>query len=59
MKFVIKKSSSASQPYYWKIVSSNGQTLATSETYVAKESCKSAIDSVKSGAAGATTEDET
>lgn len=59
MKFVIDKSKSASQPYYWKIVSGNGQTLATSETYVAKESCKSAIASVQADAAGATIEDNT
>jgi uncharacterized protein len=59
MKFKIKKSSSSTQPYYWTIVSSNGQTLATSETYVAKDSAKSAIDSVKANAAAAAVEDDT
>jgi len=47
VKFEIRKSSSASQPYYWRIVASNGQVLATSETYVAKESAIRAARSVK------------
>lgn len=48
----------ATQPYYWKILASNGQTLATSETYVSNESVKSAINSVKTNASTATVEDE-
>ncbi len=59
MKFQIEKSKSATQPYYWRIVSSNGQVLATSETYVSKSSAQSAIDSVKANAANAVTEDNT
>lgn len=57
MKFQIKRSASTSQPYYWVIVSSNGQTLATSETYVQKASARQAIDVVKAYAATATVED--
>ncbi len=34
--------------YRWKLVSSNGQTIATSgEGYKAKESCVSGIEAVK------------
>lgn len=58
MKFVIKRSTSTTQPYYWIIKAANGQTLATSETYVYKSSAQSAIDSVKANAASATVEDE-
>jgi uncharacterized protein YegP (UPF0339 family) len=58
MKFVIKKSASSTQPYYWKIGASNGQTLATSETYVSRESVRSAISSIQTNAAKATVEDE-
>ena len=58
MKFVIKKSNSSAQPYYWIIKSSNGQTLATSETYVSKDGATSAISSVKTNASSATVEDE-
>jgi uncharacterized protein YegP (UPF0339 family) len=59
MKFQIRRSTSTTQPYYWRIVASNGQTLATSETYVSKDSAKSAINSVKASAATATVEDLT
>lgn len=57
MKFQILRGRSAAQPFYWVIVASNGQVLATSETYVRKSSAQSAIDSVKGGALGAPTED--
>lgn len=57
MKFVIKKSASSGQ-YWFRIVTSNGQTLASSEQYVAKQSAKDAIASIKANAASATTEDE-
>ena len=53
MKFEIRKSNSTTQPYYWRIVASNGQVLATSETYVAKQSAINAAQSVKSGASAA------
>ena len=41
MKFQIVKGKSTTQPYFWRIVASNGQTLAVSENYVAKASAKS------------------
>jgi len=57
MKFEIRKSQSASQPYYWRIVASNGQVLATSETYVKKADALAAVQSVKTNAATATVQD--
>lgn len=59
MKIQIVKGKSTSQPYFWRIVASNGQTLAVSENYVAKASAKSAAESVIKGAAGAKIEDLT
>ena len=59
MKFQIVKGKSATEPYFWRIVASNGQTLAVSETYAAKASAKSAVDSVIKSAGGATVEDLT
>jgi uncharacterized protein YegP (UPF0339 family) len=41
---VIKKSADTGQ-YWFRIVASNGQVLASSEQYVAKQSAKDAIDS--------------
>ena len=57
MKFQIVKGKSATQPYFWRIVAANGQTLAVSENYVAKASAKSAVESVMKGAGKATVED--
>jgi uncharacterized protein YegP (UPF0339 family) len=59
MKFQIVKGMSTTQPYFWRIVASNGQTLAVSENYVAKTSAKSAVESVIKNAGGATVEDLT
>lgn len=59
MKFQIVKGKSEKEPYFWRVVASNGQTLAISETYVAKASAKSAIESVIKNAGGATVEDLT
>lgn len=59
MEFEIRRSNSTSQPYYWRIVASNGQVLATSETYVNKSDALSAVNSVKANAAGARTVDLT
>lgn len=53
MQFEIRKSNSSSQPYYWRIVASNAQVLATSETYTTKQGCHDAINVVKRGAATA------
>lgn len=57
MKFVIKKSANTGQ-YWFRIVASNGQVLASSEQYVAKQSAKDAIESIKRSAAGADVDDE-
>jgi uncharacterized protein len=59
MKFQIVKGKSEKEPYFWRIVASNGQTLAVSETYVQKASAKSAIESVIKNAGGATIDDTT
>ena len=54
---MIKKSDKSGQ-YWFNVVASNGQTLASSEQYVAKQSAKDAIDSIKRGAADAAVDDE-
>jgi len=59
MKFQIVKGTSATQPYFWRIVASNGQTLAVSENYVAKASAKRSVESVIKSAGAATIEDLT
>jgi uncharacterized protein YegP (UPF0339 family) len=59
MKFQIVKGKSATQPFFWRIVASNGQTLAVSENYAAKASAKSAVESVIKNAGGAKVEDLT
>jgi uncharacterized protein YegP (UPF0339 family) len=59
MKFQIVKGKSTTQPYFWRIVAANGQTLAVSENYVQKASAKSAVDSVITSVGGATVEDLT
>ena len=59
MKFEIRNSNSETQPYYWRIVASNGNVLATSETYVNKAVARSAVDSVIANAGTATVVDHT
>jgi uncharacterized protein YegP (UPF0339 family) len=59
MRFKIKRGKSETQPFYWVIVASNGQTLATSETYTSKSGCTNAIETVKKEAGNAPTDDET
>lgn len=59
MKFEIRNSNSETQPYYWRIVASNGNVLAASETYVNKADAKSAVDSVIANAGTATVVDHT
>jgi uncharacterized protein YegP (UPF0339 family) len=44
MKIKIKKAINGQ--FYWILVAANGETLATSETYVAKQSCKDTADKV-------------
>ncbi len=57
MKFTVENSSN--NQYYWKIVASNGQTLATSETYYNKSDALSACQSVKTNAGSAQIVDNT
>ena len=57
MKFVITKD--AKGEFRFKLVSSNGQTVATSEGYKAKASALSTIESIKGKAGSATIEDQT
>lgn len=57
MKFEIRKATNSQ--FFWRIVASNGQVLATSETYVAKASAISAASSVKAHSAGAPIHDYT
>lgn len=59
MKFQIVKGKSKTQPFFWRIVAANGQTLAVSENYAAKASAKSAIESVMKSAGAAKIEDLT
>ena len=49
MRFEIVRSRSKKEPFFWRIVASNGQTLATSEMYKRKASCLSAIALDSSG----------
>ena len=55
MKFQIKKTSN--DQYRFNIVATNGQILATSETYTRKQSAKDTIASIIKSAGGATIED--
>lgn len=57
MKFPIVKGTTSPQPYFWRIVASNGETLAVSEHHAQKASAQSAVASVMKHAAGATVED--
>ena len=59
MKFEIVGSRSKNEPFFWRIVASNGQSLATSEMYKRKASCLSAIASVQKSAGAAEVLDTT
>ena len=56
MKMKIKRSGTQ---YYFNVVASNGQVLATSERYVNKADAKSAAESIKRNAGTAKIEDDT
>jgi uncharacterized protein YegP (UPF0339 family) len=56
-KFVLKKG--ASGQYHFNLVASNGQVVATSESYVRKQSALHGIESVKENAPGAEIDDQT
>jgi uncharacterized protein YegP (UPF0339 family) len=56
MKFVIKKTSNGQ--YRFNIVATNGQVVATSESYVRKQSAVDTIESIKGRASGAAVDDQ-
>jgi uncharacterized protein YegP (UPF0339 family) len=56
MKFVMKKTSNGQ--FRFNLVASNGQIVATSETYTRKASAMDTIASIKQNAAGASVDDE-
>ncbi len=57
MKFVVKKTSNGQ--FRFNLVASNGQTVATSETYTRKASALETIASIQKNVGGATVDDET
>jgi uncharacterized protein YegP (UPF0339 family) len=57
MRFEIHRASGGQ--YYWRIVASNGQVLATSETYYNKADALSAAESVRSSVGSAQINDYT
>ncbi|GAA4459477.1 YegP family protein [Phytohabitans houttuyneae] len=57
MKFEVKKTTSGQ--FRFNLVASNGQVVATSETYTRKQSAMDTIESIKSKAGGATVDDQT
>ena len=56
-KFVVKKGSTGK--YHFNLVATNGQIIATSESYESKASALKGIDSVKRNAADAEVDDQT
>ncbi len=58
MKFTIHMSAKNGQ-FWFRVVASNGQILATSEMYKAKASAENAIESIKKSAGSAPVIDET
>jgi uncharacterized protein len=57
VKFQIKKTSNGQ--FRFNIVASNGQVVATSETYTRKQSALDTIASIQNNAAAATVDDDT
>jgi uncharacterized protein YegP (UPF0339 family) len=57
MKFVVKKTSNGQ--FRFNLVASNGQTVATSETYTRKAAALETIASIQKNAGGADVADET
>jgi uncharacterized protein len=56
MKFVVKKTSNGQ--YRFTLVASNGQTVATSESYTRKASALETIASIKKNVGSADIDDE-
>jgi uncharacterized protein YegP (UPF0339 family) len=57
MKFVLKKTSN--DQFRFNLVASNGQVVATSESYMRKASALQTIESIKNNASAATLDDQT
>jgi uncharacterized protein YegP (UPF0339 family) len=57
MRFVLKKTSNGQ--FRFNLVASNGQTIATSETYTRKQSALDTIASIQKNASAATIDDQT
>ena len=53
MEFQIVRSNNPAQPFFWRIVADNGQTLAGSETFINKQDAINAAYSVRSNAGSA------
>lgn len=56
-KFVLTKGNSGK--YHWNLKASNGQVIASSESYESKRAALAGIESVKKNASGASVEDTT
>ena len=56
VKFVVKKTSNGE--YRFNLVATNGQIVATSESYKEKRSAVSTIESIKKNAGAATIDDQ-
>lgn len=57
VKFVVKTTSNGQ--YRFNLIASNGQVVATSESYKEKRSALATIESIKKNAGTATTDDQT
>ena len=56
MKFVVKKTSNGQ--FRFNLVASNGQTVATSETYTRKAAAMDTIESIKKNVGSSTVDDQ-
>jgi uncharacterized protein YegP (UPF0339 family) len=56
-KFVVKKG--ATGKFHFNLVASNGETVATSESYNSKDSALKGIDGARTAAADAVVDDQT
>ena len=45
--------------FYWRIVSSNGKTLCTSEPFTRKDTAMKSVENIKKNASNATVRDKT
>ncbi|TXK18598.1 YegP family protein [Homoserinibacter sp. GY 40078] len=59
MRFQVVRSNNPTQPFFWRIVSESGQTVAVSGNYVAKASAVAMVEAVMRSIPRATLEDLT